>query len=117
MEKINSIGNNNTNTLFNNETKETVSSENTDSNKIMSTNEESKKGQESNNSQQTSEVLKCGNPKCSKAAGNLRCPSCKKFGLKENSFFCSKECFTSCWSTHKKQHEECKIPNLNFIFY
>ena len=42
---------------------------------------------------------------CSKEA-KLRCPNCKKLGIKSESYFCGKECFNSCWAEHKKIHEE-----------
>ena len=42
---------------------------------------------------------------CEKEA-NLRCPNCKKLGIKSESYFCGKECFNSCWAEHKKIHDE-----------
>ena len=54
------------------------------------------------------EVIKCGNPKCENP-GKLRCPNCKKYDIKLNSYFCGKECFNTCWKEHKKTHENCKI--------
>lgn len=53
------------------------------------------------------EKIVCGNPNCDKP-GKLRCPNCKKYNIKENSYFCGKECFTGCWKEHKKLHEDCK---------
>lgn len=49
----------------------------------------------------------CANPNCTKEA-KLRCPNCKKYGIKDGSFFCGKECFTSTWAEHKKVHKDCK---------
>ena len=40
---------------------------------------------------------KCINKNCKKEA-NLRCPNCKKLGIKEESYFCGKECFISFWN-------------------
>lgn len=53
------------------------------------------------------DINKCSNLKCSNAA-KLRCPHCKKYGIKDGSFFCGKECFNSCWTIHKVLHEDCK---------
>jgi methionyl aminopeptidase len=50
-------------------------------------------------------VNKCNN--CEKEA-KLRCPDCKKLRVKEQSYFCGKECFKSSWNEHKKVHVECK---------
>ena len=53
---------------------------------------------------------KCNKPGCDKD-GKLRCPNCKKYGIKNESYFCGKECFTSYWASHKQIHEECKRIN------
>ena len=50
----------------------------------------------------------CAGKNC-KNVGKLRCPNCKKFGIKDNSYFCGKECFNSSWATHKLLHEDCKL--------
>ena len=50
-------------------------------------------------------VYICNKKDCSKEA-KLRCPNCIKLGIKSESYFCGKECFNSCWSEHKKIHEE-----------
>ena len=50
-------------------------------------------------------VHKCNNKGCSKEA-KLRCPNCKKLGIKSESYFCGKECFNSAWAEHKKIHDE-----------
>lgn len=49
---------------------------------------------------------KCNKPGCSNE-GKLRCPNCKKLGIKEESYFCGKECFQSYWKEHRAIHEEC----------
>ena len=51
------------------------------------------------------EIHKCNKKGCEKEA-NLRCPNCKKLGIKSESYFCGKECFNSCWAEHKKIHDE-----------
>ena len=50
-------------------------------------------------------IQKCNNKGCEKEA-KLRCPNCKKLGIKNESYFCGKECFNTCWAEHKKIHEE-----------
>lgn len=52
-------------------------------------------------------VHKCNNTGCDKDA-KLRCPQCVKFKIKEESYFCGKECFKAFWGEHNKIHEECK---------
>ena len=55
----------------------------------------------------------CSNSKCDKPVDKLRCPHCKKYGIVQNSYFCSKECFTGSWSEHKKLHADCKLDFSN----
>ncbi|MCQ2816056.1 MAG: zinc finger MYND domain-containing protein [archaeon] len=50
----------------------------------------------------------CNKPGCSNES-KLRCPNCIKLGIKNESYFCGKDCFKSFWSEHKKIHELCKI--------
>lgn len=50
----------------------------------------------------------CAALNCDKEA-KLRCPECLKLKIKDNSYFCGKECFKSSWATHKQVHEECNI--------
>jgi hypothetical protein len=56
-------------------------------------------------------VSKCNTIGCTKDA-KLRCPECVKLKIKDESYFCSKDCFKASWSVHKKVHEECKINNI-----
>ena len=35
----------------------------------------------------------------------LGCPKCQELGL-EPALFCSQECFTKAWPTHKKTHKK-----------
>ena len=48
----------------------------------------------------------CSNSQCGKPA-KLRCPNCKKYGIKEGSYFCEKDCFNNFWTEHKKIHIDC----------
>ena len=50
-------------------------------------------------------VHTCNNKGCEKEA-KLRCPNCKKLGIKEESYFCGKECFNAAWKEHKQIHDE-----------
>lgn len=50
----------------------------------------------------------CNNPNCNNES-KLRCPNCKKLGIKKESYFCGKDCFTAYWSEHQKIHEQCII--------
>ena len=50
-------------------------------------------------------VHTCNNKGCSKEA-KLRCPNCKKLGIKAESYFCGKECFQASWAEHKNIHDE-----------
>lgn len=67
---------------------------------------------EINNEIKVEEPL-CSGKNCQNI-GKLRCPNCKKFGIKEKSFFCGKECFNSSWATHKLLHADCKYMNYYF---
>jgi len=62
---------------------------------------------EVNTLNQEKEIIKCNKTVCTNEA-KLRCPGCKKYNIKNESYFCGKECFKSFWSEHKKIHEECK---------
>jgi methionyl aminopeptidase len=57
----------------------------------------------------------CNKEGCGKEA-NLRCPNCKKLGIKSESYFCGKECFNSCWAEHKKIHEEYSPIEDGFLY-
>lgn len=59
---------------------------------------------------------KCNKEGCEKEA-KLRCPNCKKLGIKSESYFCGKECFKSYWTEHRKIHELCKIKLYNLIIF
>jgi methionyl aminopeptidase len=59
--------------------------------------------------------IKCSKQSCNEL-GKLRCPTCKKYDVKEGSYFCGKECFNSCWSTHKKNHEDYEPINDGFPY-
>jgi methionyl aminopeptidase len=50
-----------------------------------------------------SSIIVCDTPNCGKPS-KLRCPTCVKANIKEGSNFCSQECFTQFWSTHKLVH-------------
>ena len=50
----------------------------------------------------------CAKPGCGKES-KLRCPDCIKRKIKDESYFCGKDCFKGYWSEHKKIHNECII--------
>jgi hypothetical protein len=52
-------------------------------------------------------INKCNKKGCDKDS-KLRCPDCKKLRIKDESYFCGKECFKSYWNEHKQLHVECK---------
>lgn len=58
---------------------------------------------------------KCNKPGCTNE-GKLRCPNCKKLGIKEESYFCGKDCFKSYWTEHRKIHEEYEPIDDDFIY-
>ena len=60
---------------------------------------------ESKKKKKKKEVHKCNNKGCDKDA-TLRCPNCQKLGIKDESYFCGKDCFNSCWGEHKKIHDD-----------
>ncbi len=62
---------------------------------------------ENNPSDQKEIIYTCNKSGCSKEA-KLRCPECKKLQVKNESYFCGKECFKDSWNDHKKVHVECK---------
>lgn len=50
----------------------------------------------------------CNKPGCTNES-KLRCPQCVKFKIKDQSYFCGKDCFKSFWGEHTKIHKECII--------
>ena len=60
-------------------------------------------------------IFKCNKPGCENEA-KLRCPNCKKLGIKSESYFCGKECFNSFWSEHKKIHDEYSPIDDGFLY-
>jgi methionyl aminopeptidase len=62
---------------------------------------------ESNTTNQNEIVYLCNKTGCQNLA-KLRCPECKKLQVKNESYFCGKDCFKAFWGEHKKVHEECK---------
>ena len=60
-------------------------------------------------------IYKCNKKGCENEA-KLRCPNCKKLGIKLESYFCGKECFNSYWSEHKKIHEEYSPVDDGFLY-
>ena len=63
----------------------------------------------------TTQTHKCNKPGCDKES-KLRCPNCKKLGIKEESYFCGKECFQSYWTEHRKIHEEYEPIDDGFLY-
>lgn len=67
---------------------------------------QSKEEEESSDDEEEEEqVFTCNKPGCKNEA-HLRCPTCKKYNILKESFFCGKDCFKSYWSEHKKIHED-----------
>lgn len=60
-------------------------------------------------------VLKCNKTGCTND-GKLRCPECVKLKIKEESYFCGKDCFKSYWGEHKSIHEECRVL-ITYFYY
>lgn len=50
--------------------------------------------------------MQCATSSCTKPA-TLRCPTCIKLEMdhKDQTYFCSQECFRKTWSEHKKLHQ------------
>lgn len=63
----------------------------------------------------TPQTHKCNKPGCTNES-KLRCPNCKKLGIKDESYFCGKECFQSYWAEHRKIHEEYEPIDDGFIY-
>jgi methionyl aminopeptidase len=57
----------------------------------------------------------CNKTGCKNEA-KLRCPNCKKLGIKSESYFCGKDCFNECWEEHKKIHDEYSPIEDGFIY-
>ncbi|PVH92315.1 putative methionine aminopeptidase, type I [Periconia macrospinosa] len=55
----------------------------------------------------TDKKRKCLGAGCENNAGVLQCPTCLKAGVGD-SFFCSQDCFTRNWVTHKALHAKTK---------
>ncbi|KAL0090610.1 methionyl aminopeptidase 1 [Phycomyces blakesleeanus] len=51
----------------------------------------------------------CASIDCTKEA-HLQCPTCVKNNNKEDSFFCSQDCFKKSWGSHKALHQSQRGP-------
>ncbi|KAK9470079.1 peptidase M24, structural domain-containing protein [Dipodascopsis tothii] len=48
----------------------------------------------------------CAREGCANATSGLQCPTCRKLGLDDNSFFCGQDCFKKAWAVHRQAHTQ-----------